>query len=311
MHRWLNVAVPPTGDLSALHRWRTPSTNALAPTSVQLLVWNIDYASPHPYTRLLRILSYLEQIAKFRSGSPSPCCILLQEVAMHVFPSLLAHQWVRTNFLVVPSGPDRWPPGTTYGNVTLVSKAVPFLSAQLLVFGNSTMGRSALFVDIALRDPRSARHLTLRLANTHLESLPDLAPARYEQLSAIAHKLREPGLYGGVVAGDMNTLRPSDEIMHTRAGLLDAYKDDPRDRESFTWGFQPPSHYPPGRLDRIYYTPGKAVSDGYPLYVYEPEVMGINLKTEYRTWASDHRGLISRVRFSPVAPREVGLCRLL
>jgi len=284
-----------------MHQW--PSLALEPRQSSSRHSWNINYAAPHAKERLICILTYLAN-AVFRSqwSSPDPCCILFQEVAAHVFHTLISHDWVRRHFLVVPSSPDKWPRGATYGNVTLISNSVPFISAQSLVFGNSTMGRNALVAEIALRDPTSARALILRVANTHLESMPSGASARVWQLWAVADKLIKPGVCGGIVAGDMNAMYPSDETMHTYAGLVDAYRGRTDSRESHTWGYQPPTRYPPARVDRVYYSSGSAVPDGPSLQVDEPQQVGVALRTPRGQWASDHHGLITTMHFAWRSP---------
>jgi tyrosyl-DNA phosphodiesterase 2 len=269
------------------------------PSSIRLVTWNIDFASSDKKKRFLTALSYLQHHVlgcHIASERPEPCCILLQEVHVSVFTQILNVEWVRRYFIVVPTGTDKWPEHAIYGNVTLVSRTIPVVNAFHIVFGNSEMNRTAVFVDIKLSipaledEPRLSRGIvTLRIANTHLESLPSGSIARPRQLKLVAHALREDGLLGGIVAGDMNAIGPSDERIVEEAGLCDAWQGGDDDEEGFTWGYQPPGQYPPGRLDKVLSTR----QEGY--IVEEPERIGINEVIGGDKWVSDHYGLVTRV----------------
>lgn len=252
-------------------------------------------------TRLTTVLDHIQNdVFKCSNGQqPHPCCILLQEVDAEAMPKLLEHEWLRQYFSIVPTTCEDWSM-PNYGNVTLVSRTVPVLSAQILTFGNSMMGRHSIIVDLLL-DGRSTSSsedeeesgpstVTVRVANVHLESLPMGTSARPLQLSAVAKTLQEDGIYVGVVAGDMNDITPQDRLIHAQAGLLDAWKRDDDDDEGLTWGFQPSCQYPVGRLDKIFYNTDEGCS------VDEPERVGVGLKTSRGQWASDHYGLITTLR---------------
>jgi tyrosyl-DNA phosphodiesterase 2 len=78
-------------------------------------------------------------------------------------------------------------------------------------------------------------------------------------------------------------------------GLVDAYREgeedeDEEDEDGYTWGYQPPCEFAPGRLDKILFTPGAGVM------VDQPERIGLALKTDKGQWASDHYGLVTTVR---------------
>ena len=216
---------------------------------------------------------------------------------MSVFTLILNAEWVRRYFIVIPTGTDRWPEHSSYGNVTLVSRTIPVVNAFTIMFSNSAMNRTAIFVDIklcipALEDePRLSRGIvTLRIANTHLESLPAGAPARPRQMKLVADALREQGLIGGIVAGDMNAIGPSDGGIVEDAGLYDAWQGDDDDEEGFTWGYQSPNNrFRPGRLDKVLSTR----PEGF--IVEEPERIGIGEAIRQDTWVSDHFGLVTRV----------------
>lgn len=200
---------------------------------------------------------------------------------------------------MTPGKTDEWPLGATYGNVTLISRTLLVSSVYSLEY-DSEMCRNALIVDLKLSMPPNAtrrktqtkpRSITLRVANTHLESLPSPgARLRAEQLALVADVLKEEELLGGMVCGDMNAISPSDVGLTKKVGLLDAWKEG-KGEDAFTWGHQPPCAYPPGRLDKILFAPG---TGGY--VVEQPKRVGMALKTEKGEWVSDHFGLTTNVR---------------
>jgi tyrosyl-DNA phosphodiesterase 2 len=283
---------------SRKRRWALASNFAIGvreplPSSIRLVTWNVDFASPDRKKRFFSALCYIQKYAfgcHTVSERPEPCCILFQEVHVSVFTQILDSEWVRRYFIVVPTGTDKWPDHTLYGNVTLVSRTIPVVNAFTIVFSKSDMHRTGIFVDVKLSipaledEPRlSAGIVTLRIANTHLESLSDGAKARPGQLRLIAHALREHGLLGGIVAGDMN-----DVPIVKNVGLCDAWQGDDDD-EGYTWGYQPAQQFPPGRLDKVLSTR----QEGF--IVDKPERIGIGEAIEQGGWVSDHYGLLTRV----------------
>ncbi|KAI0091289.1 Endonuclease/exonuclease/phosphatase [Irpex rosettiformis] len=262
-------------------------------SSIKIITWNVDFMAPNARTRLFTVLQHIQYEVlgcNADDEQPEPCCILLQEVHPGAFPEILDNDWIRQHFCVMPVKPDDWPDGH-YGNVTLVSRTIPVLNAQLLQFGNSFMGRHAIVVDLRLDAPGPHRSMvTVRVANVHLESLPVGTSMRPLQLSSAADMLREDGIHAGVIAGDMNAITPEDGFIHEQADLLDAWKGDEEEEEALTWGHQPPSKYPPGRLDKVLYTPNGGCT------VEEPDRVGVGLKTMDGQWASDHCGLVTVLR---------------
>lgn len=277
-------------------------------TSIKILTWNVDFMASNVRTRMSAVLNHIQNdvFECPNDEQPEPCCILLQEVEPDSFPEILEHEWIREHFCVVPTKAGAWP-SVHYGNVTLVSRTIPVLSARLLRFGDSWMNRHAVLVDLRLdapdvpedesggedggEDAKSGdSYVTVRVANVHLESLPAGTPLRPGQLAATADLLREEGVHAGIAAGDMNAITPDDTLVHEEAGLVDAWAGDNEDADALTWGFQPPNQFPPGRLDKILYTPGETCA------VDEPQRVGVGLKTLKGQWASDHYGLVASLR---------------
>jgi len=116
------------------------------------------------------------------------------------------------------------------------------------------MERDGLFVDLRLRGK------TIRLCNTHLESLA-LEPAyRPHQIKLCAEYMRAHGVDGAVAAGDFNAIQDFDRSLHTQNGLKDAYlesggiEDDPA---GHTWGQQAATRlrdqFGTSRMDKVYF----------------------------------------------------------
>lgn len=274
---------------------------------MKLLSWNVDFMAANSPNRLRTVVKHIQEtIFKCPQGEqPEPCCILLQEVHPDAFPVLLESRWLRDHFVMTPTKAECWP-YAGYGNVTLVARTLPVRSASILAYRHTAMGRHAVLVDVRLGVPgvvvtsesessdleferdRRADEVTVRVGNVHLESLPQGAAYRPVQLAAVAQLLREPGVDAGVVAGDMNVISQQDESIHAAAGLQDACTEG--GDETYTWGYQPPSRFPTGRLDRVFYE-----GDGVCV-VDKPERVGVGLKTPRGQWASDHFGLLATVR---------------
>ncbi|KAI6099776.1 Endonuclease/exonuclease/phosphatase [Pisolithus sp. B1] len=283
-------------------RW-IPTTNCSRgvreplPTWIRLVSWNVDFQTKNAKKRLMAALLCLQREV-FRCQTPNqrpnPCCILLQEVSVGAFTMILTNEWVQRYFVVVPTSTDQWPANATYGTVTLVSRTVPVSNAFTIEFGNSSMMRNAIFVDVKLGVPAlphaprlSDGIVTVRIANTHLESLPRGAAARPMQLRLISEALQEYDLHAGVVAGDMNAIGPSDITIAEDVGLMDAWQHGDDDEEGFTWGYQPRERYPPARLDKVLFT----TRGGFE--VEEPERFGVGARAESGDWISDHYGLMT------------------
>jgi tyrosyl-DNA phosphodiesterase 2 len=263
------------------------------PTSLSIITWNIDFATPEAARRLTAALDYLRYHAfpEHNGGRPPHCLILLQEINIDAFNTLLAHPWVREWFRVVPASPEAgWPRGATYGTVTLVY--APLANSICVHYEDSYMGRNALVTDIMVGGA-AERHAPriLRVINTHLESLPMGTPMRITQMGVIAGLLNEAGILGGITCGDMNAIAPSDATLPEQNGLSDAweYRRDGEEVEGTTWGYQPGTRYPPGRLDKILYTESDAFD------VKDVRRIAVGLKMPGGEWVSDHYGLACHV----------------
>lgn len=157
---WKHVRVDPAKQEWAGHHTK-PSDG------IKLVTWNLDYEAPKPAERIRKALELLQfTIFQCEEDSPGPCVIHLQEINHQGFNALREHEWIREHFALTPRGPEKWPgPHYMYGNVTLVEKSIPIMGVAIYNFGPSTQERTAIQLDIRLRG------YTLRLVNTHLESM--------------------------------------------------------------------------------------------------------------------------------------------
>ena len=283
--------VPVRGYSPRRGRWSSKyESSKIGVLKLQVITWNVDFMAPDSTGRMSTILEHLRR--KVLGEYPLPTAILLQELDQQSLAVVLSNEWVREHFAVMPTDTSRW--CASYGVATLVSRHINIISASMLQFTGSSMGRTALFVDLELAVPDSlVENRVARIANTHLESLPVGQMQRPLQLRAIADWLRRPGIEAGVVAGDMNIISPADEHISVYADLEDACSDS--SEKTYTWGYQPRMRFPPGRLDRIFTLPGTLA--------HKPvEVIGKGLKTRRGMWASDHYGLKVQVKLPYEGP---------
>ncbi|KAA1467515.1 hypothetical protein DENSPDRAFT_769258 [Dentipellis sp. KUC8613] len=269
------------------------------PSHIGLVTWNVDMSWSDTPGRLWCALNFLQgEIFKCPQGTmPRPCAVLLQEVAPAAFAALLAHPWVCAQFYVLPPGPGFWPPGATYGAVTLVSRNLRVARGLAVAYGGSRMQRTALVTDVLVGvgagPARQAR--ALRIVNTHLESLAAGAEQRAQQLWTLARWLHDREVVGAVAGGDMNAIAPTDDAHVRRNRLRDAWDDVPARSRGYgaTWGFQSRRktdvQHAPGRLDKFLYRPGSAFK------IAGPWIIGEGLRTAGGEWVSDHYGLVCRV----------------
>ncbi|KAK2460345.1 hypothetical protein APHAL10511_007734 [Amanita phalloides] len=281
--------------------------NRKYPSQVRIITWNVNYDALGVMERLNAALRHLElDILGCRRGeAPEPCCILLQELNANAYPHLLADTWVRKIFVVAPRSPDKWPARATYGNVTLISRSVPITGCAIMHFASSIFQRTGVIVDIRLFDPtreddsRSATSV-VRIINTHLESLSPGLEARRLQLDILSKLLFVGGeRSGGVIAGDMNAIGPNEHEFPSELGLRDAWNKGEGTKEGHTWGYQGPSQYPAGRLDKVLYLP----LDEYEVDTPQRVGMGVIVKdlesgNDMPQYVSDHYGLDTVLRMT-------------
>lgn len=255
---------------------------------IDIITWNVDYANTHPTPRIRAVLSHLSSLLP----TPQHTLILLQELSPDALPTILRNQWVRDNFQVSDSSPVSW-----YFTFSLASLDMPVSAVRRVAYQCTNMDRDVLLLDIQL-----AGGGVFRVGNTHLESLrhPGVI-LRPLQLEICSELLKGDGVRAGVVAGDMNAITEVDKTLHLEARLEDVWhleEGDREEEEGFTWGYQPPCTYPPGRLDKVLYT---GAVDWEKVQETRLKRVGVGLDCEVdeeqdRKWASDHYGLWVRAR---------------
>ncbi|EWC45539.1 hypothetical protein DRE_05397 [Drechslerella stenobrocha 248] len=309
---------PPSPDAGVAHvmginhydnderRWKSVLSSSeleipLEPRSnFALVTWNIDFASPEPENRIDAALSYLRSILVSGTGRPDaiwPSVIVLQEINHSMVKSLAENEWVQRNFYLTDVTTDSgiWQK-SHYGTVTLVDRRI-HVKAVLRLHYDSDYNRDCLFVDLEAASSLTSQPVTVRIGNTHLESLVSPKPMRPEQLKLAARFiLYDSNVYTGLIAGDMNPIEGFDAYLHAEAGLKDAYLEGGGKEESasgHTWGYQTEENkYPKRRMDKILYAPGERVT------VEQLAVIGAGEKTAKKpeVYISDHFGVFGSVR---------------
>ncbi|KAG2146150.1 Endonuclease/exonuclease/phosphatase [Suillus bovinus] len=297
--------IQPAHYIAESKKWLPGPTQDRAehmPSSIRVVSWNIDCMRPEADLRLDAALSYIQhQVFKCRTNSrrPEPCSILLQGVLATAFNTIINNKWVQNFFVVIPPTTDAWPKLAKYGTVTLLSRSLHITKSTSLQFSCSESQHHATFVDVKLsglldtaQAPSSSESVvTLRIANTHLDPLPDGVQIREKQLKLIADTLIQDGLFGGIVGGDFNAVSPNDSALVESVGLWDAWSGD--DEGGFTWGYQPRSPLTPGRLDKLVYTPRPGFFVDTPKKIAVGKKYG---KLTQRRWISDHYALLTKVQ---------------
>jgi tyrosyl-DNA phosphodiesterase 2 len=321
-----------SGQWLAPHTLHETRTLLPVPSTFAILIWNIDFSRDLAVHRPKTVLNHIQNILTPGPNTPlpPPTLILIQEFSTLCFQALLSHPFVRTTYDVTDISSSAWPRQGRYGTVTLIPKSISSnLSVFRTPFPNSKMGRDALYVDFEFSQPGSdptdsePRTIIIRVANTHLESLPGHGDvARPVQLRSVSQQLTCSSIHGGIVCGDMNAISPSDFDLPEQFGLSDAWDHNmmppvetpsvsegepesgspPTNQEAsqadgHTWGYQPRSRYSPGRLDKILFVGGLRVEEvkrvGVGLEYKRPPGLQLGPKGR-KIWASDHYGLLAR-----------------
>lgn len=229
-------------------------------------------------------LRYLDILV---SSLAAPAVIFLQEMESSDLDIIKSTPWIQTNYYVTDLSTRNWL--DSYGTITLIDRRL-HISSVLRMCYNSNMGRDALFVD--LEDKAGS---TLRLCNTHLESLPAYPPLRPDQVAIVSRALRDPTVDAGVVAGDFNAIEDFDLTLHAKNGLKDAYLEsggeDPNE-DGWTWGMQSSKReqdaYGCKRLDKMLFCGQIAIKT--------LERIGAGVKVEnIGQFVTDHLGLMANL----------------
>lgn len=271
-------------------------------TSLAVYTWNIDAMLPFPEKRMEGGLAHLEELSKpLFSDSATAVVVFLQECVRSDLDTIAQNQWVRERFYVTDVDDAHWASGA-YGTTTLVDRRLDLSSCFRVHYSMTNMERDGLFVDVDVSGK------TIRLCNTHLESMVPVPPLRPPQMKLLAEHLHSDKVSAAVVAGDFNAVQPEDETLHTDNNLKDAYLElggqEASADEGYTWGQQAHpalrERFGCSRMDKVFYR-GEG---GFKLQSLErfgdDVVVGASDKAESdgilalgfpKAWITDHLGL--------------------
>jgi tyrosyl-DNA phosphodiesterase 2 len=243
-------------------------------------------------------LNYLETLVS-SIGNDVPVMIFLQEMLPSDLEQIQAAKWIRERFYITDMSHQYWE-SMWYGTTTLVDNRLE-IEKVFRVHYETDMERDGLFVDIAVQTS-DGKGVTLRLCNTHLESLIDIRPYRSGQVALAAEYMHAPEVHAAVLAGDCNSIQPFDRTLHSENELKDAYLElggeEDKD-EGYTWGQMAPAasreRFGCSRMDKIMFCGGVKV-DGL-------ERIGREVTVEEKYWkkfdswgmthfVTDHYGLM-------------------
>lgn len=269
--------------------------------TIALYSWNIDFMLPFAEARMKPALAHLNSLTAFGPSDPATV-IFLQECTPDDLKTIAATPWVRERFHMTDLDATNWATNH-YGTVTLIDIRLPVKAAFRVHYAKTRMDRDALFVDVGLVGCK-----TVRLCNTHLESMAFNPPYRPPQMAVVARHLREPHLHFGLAAGDFNAIQPFDRTLHKDNDLKDAFLEGGGEEDSegaFTWGQQAATklreRFGCSRMDKVYYCGGAEV-DGFERFGADVVVEGeeeskkiVALGFE-KAWVTDHLGIKAKVR---------------
>ncbi|SPO02415.1 related to endonuclease/exonuclease/phosphatase family protein [Cephalotrichum gorgonifer] len=296
---------------SAASSWvsKTPSDDAAQTVdnggidSIALYSWNIDFMLPFPEARMKPALAHLGSLTDSTPPDTAPV-IFLQECTPSDLVTIAATPWVRERFHLTDLDATNWATNH-YGTVMLIDSRLPVTAAFRVHYSKTRMDRDAAFVDVSLLGK------TVRLCNTHLESMALNPPFRPPQMQILARYLREGDVHAALAAGDLNAIQPFDRTLHADNDLKDAFlelggKEDTE--EGYTWGQQAATKlrekFGCSRMDKLYFCGGAEVV--------KFERFGADVLTEgkeessqivalgfEKPWVTDHLGIRAEVKIIP------------
>lgn len=269
-------------------------------TNLALYSWNVDFMLPYAEARMSAALAHLEKLTD-QSPSTTAMGINLQECTPSDLINISNHQWVRDRFYITDLDSSAWGSGL-YGTTTLVDRRLEIASCFRVHYSATKMERDVLFVDVKV--PETSH--TVRLGNTHLESLPLDPPLRPSQMRVASAHLKAEALSGAIIAGDFNAIQPFDSSLHSDNGLKDAYLElggREGGEDGFTWGQQAlpalRERFGCSRMDKAYFDGDKIKLQGFEKFGADVEVDGGKQKQKdalltlgfEKAWCTDHLGI--------------------
>ncbi|KAJ9203630.1 hypothetical protein DTO164E3_201 [Paecilomyces variotii] len=303
-----------------------PHNETTPPSKIHLLTWNIDALVPYAKQRMASALEYLKNLYHDIQQKPtsSPLIIFFQEMLDSDLQQIQETDWIRENFYVTDLSDEFWE-GGYYGTTTLVEKKVDIQRVFRVHYKATRMQRDGLFVDVNVRavDEDEDKSTTLRVCNTHLESLTQNPPRRPIQLriastymhgsgpldqeSASSMPISVPIPHAALLAGDLNAFAPEDLTAPVECGLQDAFLalgGTDGTEEGYTWGQQAPEElrrkFGCSRMDKILFCGGvkaeklERIGEGVKAHLgdlFEPD-SDDSESVDLDVWVTDHLGLL-------------------
>ncbi|OTB08398.1 hypothetical protein M426DRAFT_51986 [Hypoxylon sp. CI-4A] len=278
-----------------------PGINRLA-----LYSWNIDFMLPFAKARMDAALAHLEETLTRRLPAATAAVVFLQECVAEDLATIGEKAWVRDRFHVTDVDGASW--AARYGTATLVDRRLDVARCFRVHYAKTNMQRDAFFVDVKLGGGGGSKSgKTIRLCNTHLESLARKPALRPAQMQLAATYMHARGVDGALAAGDFNAIQPFDRTLHSDNGLKDAYlelggKEDSED--GYTWGQQAATtsrnRFGCTRMDKVYFTGGVKLL-GFARFGADVMLTGrehthsLDMLGFDKPWITDHLGVMAEV----------------
>lgn len=236
----------------------SPSTNQ----RLALYSWNIDFMLPFPDSRMHKAVRHLESLIKQEREEGTAAIVFLQECVESDLARLAADPWIQQTFAITDTSTEHWQSGH-YGTNTLIDNRLDVRDVCRVHYEKTRMQRDGLFVDISFPS-QSGGHKTIRLCNTHLESLALEPPLRPAQIELCAKYMHASEVDFAAAAGDFNAIQDFDKQLHSDNGLKDAYLElggSEDDAEGgHTWGQQAATsqreRFGTSRMDKVFFCGG-------------------------------------------------------
>lgn len=292
-------------------QWETQQRTTLQQHSkpikrLALYSWNIDFMLPFPDSRMRTAIRHLEALVRRSEDEESTASVIfLQECVASDLALIAGDAWIQHTFAITDRSTENWQSGH-YGTTTLIDKRLAIKDVFRVHYEKTCMQRDGLFVDIAL-PPTSNREepQTIRLCNTHLESLALEPPLRPAQIALCANYMHADSISFAAAAGDFNAIQDFDKTLHSENDLQDAFLSRGGSEEDaeggHTWGQQAATtqreRFGTSRMDKVFFGGGamKCVEFGRFGAGIEVEaederekLVGLGFD---RPWITDHLGV--------------------
>lgn len=295
-HSWSGGSWYQAWGFEQQHRDQNFTSALDRPRKLALYSWNIDFMLPFAESRMRAAIGHLHDLVQKQSPD-TVSVILLAECVESDVELISSDSWVRDTFQLTDLDGTHWQSGH-YGTMTLIDRRLPIEQCFRIHYSKSRMERDGLFVDIVLGGEK-----TVRLCNTHLESLA-LQPAfRPPQVQLCASYMHDPAVSGAILAGDLNAIEEFDKHLHSDNGLKDAYLElggEEDDAKGHTWGQQAATHlrdrFGTTRMDKIFFR-GDLLCSSFELFGQGIEVTDVSEREDIvgmgfdKPWITDHFGI--------------------